>query len=155
MKECFEIDRLIRRLYCNVTQARHMKITAKLLAFSLLVTCLCVVRVEDATYYVSANGTNPISPYADWSTAATNIQDAANLAVSNDIILVTNGVYDYGGASVNGSNRVYLAGAYCCKASMVRLTRPFRDIGFRGQRMGIMLCAASMCLLTPRYRGLH
>jgi len=86
-----------------------MKTTTIPLAFSLFMTCLAVFHLRAATYYVTANGTNPISPYADWSTAATNIQDAANLAVSNDIILVTNGVYDYGGASINGSNRVYVA----------------------------------------------
>ncbi len=79
------------------------------LAFLFLAAAFLAVNTKGATYYVDANGTNPVSPYADWSTAATNIQDAANLAVSGDTIWVTNGVYDYGGASFNGSNRVYLA----------------------------------------------
>ncbi|HEY3761042.1 MAG TPA: choice-of-anchor Q domain-containing protein [Verrucomicrobiae bacterium] len=85
-----------------------MKTMAMLLVLSFLMAS-GVFRVGAATYYVAANGTNPLPPYADWSTAATNIQDAANLAVSGDTIWVTNGVYQYGGASFNGSNRVYLA----------------------------------------------
>jgi hypothetical protein len=85
-----------------------MKATSIPLAFSLLIVCFGVFHIEAATYYVSANGTNPVPPYADWSTAATNLQDAASLAVSGDTILATNGVYDYGAASDDGSNRVVL-----------------------------------------------
>jgi hypothetical protein len=70
---------------------------------------LLAVDAIGATYYVDANGTGSVSPYADWSTAAANIQDAANLAANGDTILVTNGVYQSGGASFNGSNRVYVA----------------------------------------------
>jgi hypothetical protein len=60
------------------------------------------------THYVDANGTNPVPPYLSWSTAATNIQDAITANPTANIVLVTNGIYQYGGDSFNGSNRVHV-----------------------------------------------
>jgi Bacterial TSP3 repeat/PKD domain len=59
-----------------------------------------------AVLYVDINSTNPVSPFSSWATAATNIQDAVNAASSYDEVLVTNGVYAFGGDNLAGNSRV-------------------------------------------------
>ena len=82
----------------------------KLNPFCLGTVCstLLILHASAATFYVDLNSTNPVSPYADWSTAATNIQDAITASAAGDIVLVTNGLYAVGGKSMDGviTNRV-------------------------------------------------
>ena len=57
---------------------------------------ICSLPVSAANLYVNLNGGNPTYPYAMWSTAATNIQEALNAANPGDVVTVTDGVYTVG-----------------------------------------------------------
>jgi PKD repeat protein len=61
-----------------------------------------------AIHYVDINSTNAISPYTNWATAATTIQDAVDVARGGDEVLVNDGRYNVGGRVVENvlSNRV-------------------------------------------------
>ena len=63
-----------------------------------------------ADRYVNVNNPTPESPYTSWASAATNIQQAIDVASSNETVYVTNGVYDSGWHVMSGSmrNRVVL-----------------------------------------------
>ena len=60
--------------------------------------------------YVSLSCTNPMAPYTNWITAATNIQDAVGAALDGEIVVVGDGIYGTGGAVIYGqeTNRVAL-----------------------------------------------
>jgi len=59
------------------------------------------------THYVNSSNLSPAYPYISWATAAVNIQDAVAISGSTDTVLVTNGIYQNGGAvAVGSSNRV-------------------------------------------------
>ena len=74
------------------------------------VTSSVVQRVPPTFHFVDAAGSNPTPPYLDWATAATNIQDAIDIALPGEIVLVTNGLYSSGGRVMAGdlTNRVAL-----------------------------------------------
>jgi hypothetical protein len=56
-----------------------------------------------ATRYVDAASAKPTPPYTNWAAAATSIQDALDVAVVGDEVVVTNGIYTTGGRAV-GTN---------------------------------------------------
>ena len=73
------------------------------------VSSTLTMHVETALHYVAQGNPNPVSPYDSWPTAATNIQDAVNVAFAGGTIIVSNGLYQFGGLVINGlTNRVAL-----------------------------------------------
>lgn len=87
----------------------------KLCSWFLAVAGLWIftLHVPATVYYVNVNNPAPAAPFSTWDTAATNIQDAIDLTSTGDSVLVTNGVYTYGGRVMTGDlvNRVALTNA--------------------------------------------
>jgi hypothetical protein len=75
-------------------------------AFGALTSAIVNVNIA----CVDAASSAPAPPYADWSTAAQTIQDAADVAGINTVVLVTNGVYGSGARYVTNdmTNRVVI-----------------------------------------------
>ena len=57
-----------------------------------VVLCMWSVRASALTHYVSAEGSHT-SPFTNWITAATNLQEAVDAAGNGGVVLVTNGLY--------------------------------------------------------------
>ena len=76
----------------------------KLLLWCAAGWLVALTGAQAATLYVDAASTNAVPPFANWTTAAANIQDAVDAADPGDEIVVTNGVYQTGDRSGNGAN---------------------------------------------------
>src|SRR5438876_3505414 len=74
---------------------------------------LFLLNAFGAVHYVDPGSAGPVSPYSDWSTAATNIQDAVDAASAGDQVIVTDGTY-FAGSRVSSdgtTNRVVVTNA--------------------------------------------
>ena len=91
-------------------------IGSKWSCFACMLSIIAARSFAD-THYVDINCITPTPPYTNWTTAATVIQDAVDVASEGDLVLVTNGIYAAGGRRSNSTitNRVAI-----CKAMQVR-----------------------------------
>ena len=87
--------------------------TIRVLFYLSLCLTLITLRGHAATYYVNAANLSPTPPFDSWVSAATNIQDAIDLTTNGDTVMVTDGVYAYGGLVMAGDllDRVALTNA--------------------------------------------
>ncbi|HTV39792.1 MAG TPA: right-handed parallel beta-helix repeat-containing protein [Candidatus Sulfotelmatobacter sp.] len=117
---------------------------------------LAGVNLSAATLYVSTNSPDPQPPYATWSTAATNIQDAVSSAEAGDFIVVTDGVYAGGVtvsnpvtlSSVNGANStVITGGGPCISLTNGASLTGFTVTGGQSNPIGGVLCSSSNVFL--------
>ena len=74
-----------------------------------LILCASSHPLLAVEHFVSPAGSH-VSPFTDWNSAATNIQDAIDAAADGDTIWVTNGVYATSGKVMSGdlTNRIAL-----------------------------------------------
>lgn len=87
----------------------------------MFIAILTLSNVFAATNYVSKTGAH-IPPFDSWANAATNIQDAVNIASEGDTVLVNDGIYYPGNQitvtnditikSVNGAEKTIVDGSF-------------------------------------------
>ena len=85
-------------------------IHSRVIPLTLILLLHLVRTISAATLYVDLTSANPTPPYSTWLTAAINIQVAINAASAGDTVLVTNGIYAFGGKVMAGdlTNRIAL-----------------------------------------------
>lgn len=80
----------------NIMKTHETKFSMLLPFHFVLLTALAALSAPAGTLYVNVNNAAPSPPYTTWATAATNIQDAVDIAVAGDEVVVTNGIYQAG-----------------------------------------------------------
>ena len=101
---------------CALTSVRQFR--------SVICAAACLVAMNAgwaATWYADANRADDTGDGQTWATAKQTIQAAIDIAGSNDVILVTNGVYAVGGranwpSGYAGTTRVVISNAVIVRA---------------------------------------
>ena len=112
-----------------------------------------VIPSLSPTHYVSLSGAH-IAPFTTWSTAATNIQAAIDLAEAGDTVLVNNGTYASGGVVFYGSmtNRIAITKPITVRSvngpqvTAIVGVGPFGDAAVRCAYMGSNACLSGFTL---------
>jgi hypothetical protein len=97
---------------------------------SLMALLFCT-HAWATVFYVNVSNTVPISPFTNWVTAATNIQDAVDVATNGDLVLVTDGVYQFGGRSIRQFTSPYLT-------NRVAVTKPLTVQSINGAAVTVI-----------------
>jgi hypothetical protein len=97
-----------------------------------------------ADHYVARNGQTPSGTYTSWATAASNIQDAVNVAYTNSTVWVGAGRYTVptNAVAYNGTNVVYIAKPLVLRSSNGVPETTIIDGG--GSRRGIVMYNGSI-----------
>ena len=96
---------LITNFYLEEKMTKMTKIT-----ITLFLMFFASQKILSAPHFVSRTGGH-IPPFTSWDNAATNIQAAIDVALTNDTVLVTNGIYNISETITPGlscSNRVVI-----------------------------------------------
>jgi hypothetical protein len=83
------LTRLVRSAWTGVGTIWAARLFRATLAFWVCAT----THLSAATFYEDVNSPNPTPPYATGTTAASAIQDAIDVALAGDEILVNDGLY--------------------------------------------------------------
>ncbi len=77
-------------------------------SFPAGVSTTIIVHVQSPIHYVAQDNAAPLAPYSTWATAATNIQDAVDATFVGGTVIVSNGLYQFGGSVASSllTNRV-------------------------------------------------
>ena len=108
----------------GISNTQRLMRLAALLRLAVILSIAAQFACSGGMLYVDLNGGNPTPPFGDWSTSATNIQDAIDVASAGDLILVSNGVYQTCGRLVSGLSTT----------NRVAVTKPVRVQSVNGRR---------------------